>query len=509
MAYLPGFDYDIFISYAHANNDYPKGWVTDFHTALQNMLNASMRGVTIWRDDCLDSNTRFNEEIAERVKSAAVFVTLYSGAYRDSEYCRGELQTFYQKAQQDGWGLSIKQGNRSRIVNVLLRNESHEKWPPELGGITGRKFHGPTGWALNQKGEEFEAELQELSDELKLLLLAFKEAISNAPPAPPAPPATSDTPPVVAAPPPAPRPSAPSTLPPASFAVFLAAASTNLKVPREAVFNGLKSKNIAVLAKMPPPFENAAHEEKVRAELERAQLSVHLLGGASGEEIYDLTDAAGQTIKSYSQRQVELGLEHAAHQLIWLPSDLQLETIEDQRHRQFLTDLESSERPATCRLIREPRSNLVRVILDTIEEIKQQPSPQAAAALLNFDAENRREARRLGNLLDELGVLPIDQPEIGEPEETMKVLGVHIKRVSRLLFVYGREGRHWVRDRVNLLMGMAIASGVKPQVCGVCFVPPCSKAADGNFNLPYPVPIREFDLAEIPTSQALRRLLEV
>ena len=501
MAYLPGFDYDIFISYAHANNDYPKGWVSDFHTGLQNMLNASMRGVTIWRDNNLDSLTRFNEEIAERVKGAAIFVTLYSGAYRDSEYCRGELQTFHRKAQTESWGLAIKQGNRSRIVNVLLRDESHEKWLPELSGITGRKFHGATGWALNQKSEEFERELQELSDELNLLLLAFKKAIDDAPPK------SIDTAPVVT--PPDAAPSGNTTAPPAPFTVFLAAASTNLRVPREAVFNSLKNKNIAVCTKTPPPFEAETHDEKVRAELARAQLSVHLLGSASGEDIYDLTDEAGQAIKSYSQRQVELGMEHAAHQLIWLPSDLQLETIEDQRHRQFLTDLESSERPATCRIIREPRSQLTRVILDTIEELQQEPAPEAVAALLNFDAENRREARRLGNFLDEIGMLPIDQPEIGAPEETMKVLGVHIKRVSRLLFVYGREGRHWVRDRVNLLMGMAIASGVKPQVCGVCFVPPCSKAQDGNFRLPYPVPIREFDLAEIPTSQALRQVLEV
>src|SRR5262245_16148860 len=60
MPYLPNFDYDIFISYAHANNDYPKGWVTDFHGALQRMLNASVRGVTIWRDNNLDSNPCFD-----------------------------------------------------------------------------------------------------------------------------------------------------------------------------------------------------------------------------------------------------------------------------------------------------------------------------------------------------------------------------------------------------------------------------------------------------------------
>src|SRR5262245_15779698 len=257
MPYLPNFDYDIFISYAHANNDYPKGWVTDFHEALQRMLNASLRGVTIWRDNNLDSNTCFDAEIKDRIKSAAIFVTLYSGAYRDSDYCRKELQTFHSKAQVDGWGLSIKSGNRSRIINVLLRDIGHEEWPVELKGTSGRKFHGPSSWPLNQKTEAFEKQLQGLTDELVSLLLAFKET-TIAPPPPPRPPPPDD-----------------------ALTVFLATASPLLEDEVEHILNVLKEPEhgVAVTTGIPPPYPAEEHDRTVQAELSRSHLSIHLLAG--------------------------------------------------------------------------------------------------------------------------------------------------------------------------------------------------------------------------------------
>jgi hypothetical protein len=67
MAYLsPHFDYDIFISYAHANN--AKGWVSRLHNDLLIELNGILEGVTIWRDDQeLRGNTLFNEKIKNSV----------------------------------------------------------------------------------------------------------------------------------------------------------------------------------------------------------------------------------------------------------------------------------------------------------------------------------------------------------------------------------------------------------------------------------------------------------
>ena len=61
MAYLPGFEHDIFISYVHDINQ--DGWVTRLHDDLQKELDGSVKGVKIWRDCELNSNTRFDDKI--------------------------------------------------------------------------------------------------------------------------------------------------------------------------------------------------------------------------------------------------------------------------------------------------------------------------------------------------------------------------------------------------------------------------------------------------------------
>ena len=50
MAYVHGFQNDVFISYAHADNT--EGWVDNFEERLRNRLRQFDRkaGVTIWRD---------------------------------------------------------------------------------------------------------------------------------------------------------------------------------------------------------------------------------------------------------------------------------------------------------------------------------------------------------------------------------------------------------------------------------------------------------------------------
>ncbi|MGQ0593788.1 MAG: hypothetical protein ACT4QB_14435 [Gammaproteobacteria bacterium] len=69
MAYLPGFDNDVFISYTHKDNLGPgalpdAGWVTRFHLDLQQRLTEFL-GVhaRIWRDKKLRGSDDYSEEI--------------------------------------------------------------------------------------------------------------------------------------------------------------------------------------------------------------------------------------------------------------------------------------------------------------------------------------------------------------------------------------------------------------------------------------------------------------
>ena len=141
MAYLPGFSHDIFISYAHVDDQ--DGWVEVFQQRLElelSRLIGRMNLVSLWRDKrWLEGNHLFDTTIEAAIKSSALLVALTSRGYLASDYCRQEIRWFGQKSQQEVWGRSID--DQLRISNVLIGNIHHSQWPEEARGVSGHKFH--------------------------------------------------------------------------------------------------------------------------------------------------------------------------------------------------------------------------------------------------------------------------------------------------------------------------------------------------------------------------------
>ena len=93
MSYLPGFDYDIFISYAHVNNqradERDEGWVAQFQKHLEvqlSMLVGRVGVVKIWWDTELDGSRLFDQTIQDRINRSALFIALTSNGYLASDY---------------------------------------------------------------------------------------------------------------------------------------------------------------------------------------------------------------------------------------------------------------------------------------------------------------------------------------------------------------------------------------------------------------------------------------
>jgi hypothetical protein len=73
MAFVPGFEYDIFISYAHVDNQMATseaaGWVETFHKNLRIRLSQRFGRdglVAIWRDENLTGDQLFDQVIKPR-----------------------------------------------------------------------------------------------------------------------------------------------------------------------------------------------------------------------------------------------------------------------------------------------------------------------------------------------------------------------------------------------------------------------------------------------------------
>ncbi len=86
MAYVPGYEHDLFISYAHGDD---RDWINRLLDRLEPALKQRL-GIkpSIWIDeDKLRQSRDFSKEIPDSVKSSAVFLLLPSPTYIRSRYC--------------------------------------------------------------------------------------------------------------------------------------------------------------------------------------------------------------------------------------------------------------------------------------------------------------------------------------------------------------------------------------------------------------------------------------
>jgi TolB-like protein len=126
---LPGFEYDIFISYRH--NDNRSGWVTEFVKALQEELASTIKDpVSVYFDtnphDGLLETHDVDDSLKEKLK-CIIFIPIISQTYCDpkSFAWRNEFLVFKKLANEDQFGMKIKLQN-GNITSRILPVKIHE-----------------------------------------------------------------------------------------------------------------------------------------------------------------------------------------------------------------------------------------------------------------------------------------------------------------------------------------------------------------------------------------------
>jgi hypothetical protein len=500
MGYLPGFQHDIFISYAHVDNaavDETAGWVTQFREHLDVQLSkrvGRMGAVKIWQDPTLEGSQLFDKTIEDAVNGAALFIALTSSGYLASDYCQQEVRWFHRKASNEPSGLAV--GDRLRLFNVLLNNVPFSEWPEQFGRTSGFPFHDAEspdefGYPSDPQDKAFQMQMRKLVEAVYRTLCAMKESLQSV-----APPATTTS-----------APLSPSSQPQSSdaFTVFLADTPDSLRTLRRRVTAELQSKGITVVADVPPPYEAATHEQQAIAAISKAQLTVHLLDSFPGREIEDAED------KSYVQRQVELGVEHARSQFIWVPKSLDLPSLEEGSYKDFLDRLENGERSdASYKFLRGLPAELPHEILDEIEAARRRPLVEAEplAALVDTHFKDQLHALDLIRYLSDKNVQPFINPEEDDPRKNIRILEERLKQVTKLIIVFGSVTSDWVRARLGAAVEIAITEGCPLKACAVYYAGARRKSTDGDFRLGL-FPVYTFDAADLSNPQALAPLLDI
>ena len=130
---VPGFEYDIFISYRH--NDNRSGWVTDFVKSLQEELSATIKEpVSIYFDvnphDGLLETHNVDKSLEGKLK-CLIFIPIISQTYCDSKSFawKHEFCAFNKLACDDLVGRDIKLNNgnvASRILPIKIHDLDHD-----------------------------------------------------------------------------------------------------------------------------------------------------------------------------------------------------------------------------------------------------------------------------------------------------------------------------------------------------------------------------------------------
>jgi hypothetical protein len=108
MAFVPGFEYDIFISYARDDNataDGAPGWIARVHQRLEiELRKRTNRNLKIWRDEKeIANNQEFDPVLKQSVEGSAILLAFNSNAYKNSVYFAA--QAFAEKNLARGYEL--------------------------------------------------------------------------------------------------------------------------------------------------------------------------------------------------------------------------------------------------------------------------------------------------------------------------------------------------------------------------------------------------------------------
>jgi hypothetical protein len=508
MAYLPGFDHDIFISYSHLNNppsaSGTEGWVTRFHNALDAELRQlTGRALQVWRDPRVTGNQLFDRTIQQAVESAGVFLALNSYAYKESDYCQQELQWFTDKARADGWGLSL--GDRTRIFHLRLNNIPFAEWPVAFRGARGYQCYEEVpdddiGLPCDLDTHDFRTLIKDLVRDLYRMLQAFRRALLNAQMSG----ISSTTHPrgdVVAATGPANGHARSSPTP--SCTVFLADTADTLRKTRQRLAAELHEKGVVLAESVPPPWESQLHDAKASAEMQRAQLCVHLFDAWPGREIPDQPD------QHYVYRQVNLAQQLAKPQLFWTPPPpFNLQAIEDDEHRQFLMRLAEGPREgARYNFVREPPSTLAQVVIDKLHQLQAAITPRAnATILLDTHLKDDDYAITLRQiLLDQLNIKSYINQGEDNPGANVAILEARLRQVGRMIIIFGQVAESWVFGRLSHASEIANKENILLNL-GIYYTAQRRKGNGGLFRLGS-LQVYEFDDADLRNPQALMPLL--
>jgi hypothetical protein len=331
-----GFENDIFISYAHIDNEPltagQEGWISDFHRSLEKLLGQLLGDrPRIWRDLKLQGNDYFADTITDQFSKVALLVSIFSPRYIKSEWCLRELQAFYTATHQSG---GVRVADKARIFKVVKTPFPLDQQPEAVQGLLGYAFYqqDPNENPLEfnrifgpEAEQKYWTKLYDLAYDIHKLLEALSQVERS-------------TQPLAIAGNGAPMGGMESAMggngmlvsvvPDSGMTVYLAETSSDLQEERDKIKRELQQRGHLVLPDQALPTYYPDFEQVVQDNLARCKLSIHMIGSRYGV-------IPEEAEKSLLALQYELAVAHGQARpelarLVWMPMGLQTQDARQQ-----------------------------------------------------------------------------------------------------------------------------------------------------------------------------------
>ncbi len=304
---------DVFVSYAHADDEVPigaeQGWVTTLVGELQKVWRRKLggSGAKVWMDHQLAANQGVTEELLDKIGRSRSLLLVMSPGYQQSNWCQRELANYV--------AIAAARGKTQSVFPIEIEPVYREGWQPALKSLSPIKFYyypkdypkenaGPTLAGIPRPKPDEDSLYWRNVNELAHLIAQRLQAEL----------AAEDV--------------------SRKTAVVVAETTDDLDSARQSVASALTQRGDVVIlpaVDYPRGTEND-YLASVRSDLRNAALFLQLLGPHIGKK-------AQGSERSFVAIQAEKALRHSASVRVmqWRPRELDPENIADPQYRKLLT----------------------------------------------------------------------------------------------------------------------------------------------------------------------------
>jgi hypothetical protein len=482
----PEFKYDVYISYAHADNvalGGDSGWVDVLHRHLEARLSQLIgEAPRIFRNREASVSDSFSEFLIQSIYESAVLLVVLSPAYLSSNWCQIELKAFIQNADQSG-GLIV--GDRSRIFKVFKTPVPWLELPPELSDTVGLAFFDHEAQTdiprefVSGRDERYWRRLDDLAREISEMLKVLRtpEQRSVEPRREPQP-EVKESAPEVEIP-------SPSLVP---VTVYLAETTTDLVEVRYRLQRELLQYGVRVLPERPLPRESSALTDEIRKDLRDSSFSIHLIGEQYG---FIPEDEERSIIHLQLDLALEFGPRQPFHCIVWMPPNLQPASQQQQR---FVNYVMTGDLP-NVQFLRTNLEDLMAFIHENINR-PTRPTPtgesNAVSIYLLFDKSDQDDVSPLEDYLFNQGYEVFSSLSEGEEGKRLQYHQEDLRSCDAVLIYYGRASETWFQmQRMELKRARSYRRSLPFLATGVYIAGPQTAQKD-RLRMPDDLVIRNY-----------------